>query len=158
MYRQMRRFRQQIGEEDCRRVLEQARIGTLVLTLEDGMPYAVPLNFCYDRESGSLFFHGAGEGQKADALRRDPRVCFSVVSDPKQEEGVWWRQFDSVTVFGRIFPVEDPAKKERILRKIGERYYPDPEAVENVLSDTLSRAAVLELVPEHMTGKHVNEK
>lgn len=158
MYREMRRFRQEIGEEDCRRVLEQARVGTLALTLEDGMPYAVPLNFYYDRESGNLYFHGAGEGQKAEALRRDPRVCFSAVSDPQQEEGTWWRQFDSVTVFGRIFFVEDPEKKAAILRKIGNRYYPDPEAVEEELSRTLSRVAVLELVPDRMTGKHINEK
>ncbi|MDD5922490.1 MAG: pyridoxamine 5'-phosphate oxidase family protein [Eubacteriales bacterium] len=158
MYREMRRFRQQITEEDCRKVLEQAKYGVLALVLEDGQPYAVPLNYYYDGENGRIYFHGAGTGQKIDALRKDARVCFNVVSDPVRNEGEWWRQFDSVTVFGRILAVEEPEEKEIFLRKIGSRYYPTSEAAEAVLKETFSRVTVLELVPEHMTGKHINEK
>ena len=80
MYREMRRAKQEISGEACRRVLEEARFGTLALSLEDGMPYAVPVSFAFDKESSALYFHGAAEGQKADAVRRDPRACFKIAS------------------------------------------------------------------------------
>lgn len=158
MYREMRRAKQEISGEACRRVLEEARFGTLALSLEDGMPYAVPVSFAFDKESGALYFHGAAEGQKADAVRRDPRACFNIVSDPQQEEGQWWREFDSVTVFGTLQKVEDLEEKETWLRRIGQRYYQDDAAVEEEIRQTLTRVLVLKLVPAHMTGKHVRER
>ncbi|MGN1023950.1 MAG: pyridoxamine 5'-phosphate oxidase family protein [Lachnospiraceae bacterium] len=158
MYRKMRRAKQEISGEDCRRVLEASRFGTLALSLEDGMPYAVPVSYVFDEADGAIYFHGAGEGQKADAVRHDPRACFNVVSDPQQPEGQWWREFDSVTVFGTLHPVEDLQEKQKWLRRIGQRYYQDYEAVEAEIRQTLSRVLVLKLVPEHMTGKHVRER
>lgn len=53
MYPKMRRFKQQMTDEACIRVLESERRGVLAVCGSDGHPYAIPLNFYSWRESGA---------------------------------------------------------------------------------------------------------
>ena len=43
-FRKMRRFKQEITEEQCIKVLKEAPRGILALHGEDGYPYAIPLS------------------------------------------------------------------------------------------------------------------
>ncbi|MGN0838099.1 MAG: pyridoxamine 5'-phosphate oxidase family protein [Pyramidobacter sp.] len=158
MFREMRRIGQQLSEEECLQILETGRRGTLALLGDDAYPYAVPVNYWYSRKLNCLYFHGAGEGHKVDAIRRCGKASFNVLSEGWQGKDEWWMQFNSVIVFGRIRIVEETPVKEKVLRAIGGKYYPDPQTVENMIQKHLSHICILELRPEHITGKHVNEK
>ena len=57
VFRKMRRFKQQISEEECREVLNNAKRGVLSLLGEDGYPYGLPINHWYCEEDGKLYFH-----------------------------------------------------------------------------------------------------
>lgn len=80
MFRPMRRFKQQLTEADCFAVLQTAKRGVLAVHGDDGYPYAVPLNFVFDPDARTLYFHMAVEGHKLDAIRRDSKVCFTVMA------------------------------------------------------------------------------
>ena len=158
MFRPMRRFKQAFSEEECRKVLQEEKRGTLALAGDDGYPYAVPLNYYYDPETGHLYFHGVGEGHKIDALKRCDKVCFNVHDAGVKLDGDWAYTVRSVTIFGRLRILEDKEKALQLLRKIGLKYYPTVESVDEVMARSASRVTMLELVPEHMTGKRVHEK
>lgn len=158
MFREMRRFKQQLTEEECRKVLSEGRRGTLAVQGEDGYPYAVPLNFYYDANAGCLYFHGAGQGHKMDSIRRSDKVTFNVLSNGWKDEGDWWLQFNSVTVFGRIQVLEDGTERQTALRAIGRKYYPDAASAERAVQKYMDHVCILKLTPEHITGKHVKEK
>ncbi|WP_432641864.1 pyridoxamine 5'-phosphate oxidase family protein [Acidaminococcus sp.] len=158
MFRPMRRFKQAFSEEECRKVLQEEKRGTLALAGDDGYPYAVPLNYYYDPETGHLYFHGAGEGHKIDALKRCEKACFNVHDTGVKLDGDWAYTVRSVTIFGRLRILEDKEKALQLLRKIGLKYYPTVESVDEVMARSASRVTMLELVPEHMTGKRVHEK
>ena len=158
MFREMRRFRQQLTEAECLAILTKARRGTLALAGDDGYPYTVPINFYFDRDTGNLYFHCAPEGHKIDSLRRSDKVTFNVLSEGWKEDGEWWLQFNSVTVFGRIRVVEDMELKEKELTAIGRKYFPKERSVEEAVKNSIERIFILELKPEYITGKHVNEK
>ena len=89
MFRPMRRIRQQLPDEEALEVLKSARRGVLSVTGDDGWPYGVWLNPYYREADGRIYFHGAKEGHKIDALRRDARVSFTVIDDGVQDEGGW---------------------------------------------------------------------
>lgn len=74
----MRRFRQQMTDDECIRVLKEERRGVLSMHGDDGYPYGIPVNFYYDESDGKIYLHGAGEGKKIDSLKADSRVCFCV--------------------------------------------------------------------------------
>ena len=44
MFRPMRRFRQQLSNEECEQILRDATSGVLALQGDDGYPYGVPIN------------------------------------------------------------------------------------------------------------------
>lgn len=76
MFRPMRRFRQQLSDSECEQILKEEPRGVLSVHGEDGYPYGMPVNFLY--EDGKLYFHGAKQGHKIDALKKDNRVSFCV--------------------------------------------------------------------------------
>ncbi len=68
MFRKMRRFKQQISEEECTRILKEEKRGVLSMIGDEGYPYGIPLNHWYDEAAGTICFHVAKEGHKIDAL------------------------------------------------------------------------------------------
>jgi len=155
-FRPMRRFKQQASDEACVRLLESAARGILAVHGENGYPYAIPINYIY--RGGRIWFHCAKEGHKLDAIRKDDKVCFTVLSEPTKNPSEWWNNILSVVVFGRIREVTDKAETEAILRALGEKYYPEGYDIEHDMQKNGPRALVLELCIEYITGKHVKEK
>ncbi len=156
MFRPMRRFRQQLPEEECLALLETQPRGVLAVLGDEDYPYAVPVDFLY--RDGKLYFHGAREGHKLDAVRRHDKVSLCVTDEGYRREGDWALTFRSVIVFGRIRPMAfDEPGIEELLRALGNKYNPDPEDVERELRGALARVQMLELTVEHMSGKRVRE-
>ena len=157
-FRKMRRFGQQLSDDECRSLLTTAKRGVLAVAGENGYPYALPLDFVYDPESETIYFHSAIEGHKLDALKADPKASFCVLSDGVQEEGSWWYHFKSVIAFGTVTIYTDMADMLRPLRLLGGKYFPPSEDMEADIERNRNRVAVLALRIDHMTGKRVREK
>lgn len=64
---------------------------------------------------------------------------------------------NSVVVFGRIRVVEDEEKKREICTLLTRKFTDDEEYLQKELKNAFPRVNCLELIPEHMTGKLVNE-
>ncbi len=158
MFREMRRFKQQLSEEECRKVLREEWRGVLSLHGDDGYPYGVPMDFYYDEESNKLYFHCAKEGHKIDAAKANDKVSFSVIDKGIHADGEWALTFNSVIIFGRIklLPSNDESMEK--LRQIGIKCYPDLEEVEKEMAKDSAKAQVLEVTIEHMTGKRIHEQ
>lgn len=58
-FREMRRKRQQLSEEESIGILQKATAGTLALLGDNGYPYAVPISYVY--ANGKLYFHSLAE-------------------------------------------------------------------------------------------------
>ena len=63
MFRQMRRFKQEVSQEECKRILSTEKRGTLSVIGDDGYPYCVPVNFYFEEGEGKIYFHCAKEGE-----------------------------------------------------------------------------------------------
>lgn len=155
-FRPMRRFKQQLTDEECTLLLMKAPRGVLAVLGDFGYPYAVPLDFVYDE--GRIYFHCAKEGHKLDAIRNCDKASFCVLSEGVKEPGDWWYHFESVICFGRIHVVDDPEVANAKLRLLGAKYFPEGYDMEDDMAKNAPRAEVLELVLEHVTGKRVREK
>ena len=84
-FRPMRRFKQEIGKDECERILESAYRGVLSVIGDGGYPYSLPINFVF--EDGKLIFHSAREGHKLDAIRTSDKACFTVLDEPERNRG-----------------------------------------------------------------------
>ena len=155
MFREMRRYKQQMSEEKCVDLLEKGKRGVLAVLGDEDYPYTVPLDYVY--QDGHIFFHCAKEGHKLDAIRKHDKVSFCVLSEGKKEDNDWWYHFSSIVVFGRISEVADEEEKDQLLRLLGRKYFPSEEYLDKEMVSA-SNAEVLDLEIEHMNGKNVREK
>ena len=156
MFREMRRSRQQLTEEECADILKRLSSGVLAVAGDDEYPYAVPVSYVYSE--GKLYFHSALSGHKIDAVRRSPKVSFCVVEKDELHPEKFTTWFRSVIAFGRAHVVEDPEEKLAALRLIGIKYGPDDEeALKVELDKTINLVAMIRLDIEHLTGKEAKE-
>ncbi len=157
MFRQMRRFKQQIDNEECIRILKEQPRGVLSLIGDDGYPYGIPLDHWYCEEDSKLYFHGAKEGHKIDAIKACDKASYCVMDQGFKKDGEWALNINSVIVFGRISLVEDPEKAKIICTELCRKFTDDEAYLQHELEHAFPRVQCLELIPEHMTGKLVNE-
>ncbi len=159
MFRQMRRFKQQVSEDECQKILKTEKRAAFSVIGDDGYPYTIPINFYYDETDGKIYFHGAKEGHKVDAINRCNKVCLTTWNQGFKKEGHWEWNATSVVVFGTISAVTEKAIIEDHLRKLATKYYPTADEVEKeMLSPAAEHVQMFSIEIEHMTGKLVNEK
>ena len=157
MFREMRRFKQQISDAECIEVLKSTKRGVLSLIGDDGYPYGLPIDHWYCEEDGKLYFHCAKQGHKIDAIRACNKAGYCVYDEGYRKEGEWALNIKSVIIFGRIRLVEDEDKARKICTELTRKFTDDEAYLKKEMDNSFSRVCCIELVPEHMTGKLVNE-
>ncbi|WP_191017204.1 pyridoxamine 5'-phosphate oxidase family protein [Treponema zioleckii] len=157
MFRQMRRFKQQISNEKCIEILKTEKRGILSLIGDDGYPYGIPMSHFYDDKDGKLYFHGAKEGHKIDAIKNCNKASFCVMDQGFKKEGDWALNINSVIAFGKIELITDIKKAKEICSHLVQKFTDDQAYLEKELANALSRVQCFVLTIEHMTGKLVNE-
>ena len=152
MFREMRRKRQMLSEDDCKIILREGTSGVLALSGDDGYPYAVPLSYVYDGEK--IFFHCAKSGHKLDAIRRNPKASFCVIGQDKVVPEEYTTYYRSVIAFGKAQVITDEDEKWKALLLIAGKYAPLQAADHReAIGSHFKHACIIRLSVEHMSGK-----
>ena len=146
-------------------ILSRCKVLHLAL-ISDGKPYSVPVNFGYivTEENGakklSVYFHGAGEGKKLDAIRQNPAVSFCEETGTEVSGGEdacdWTCYYESVIGFGTASLLEDKAERTQGLDAIMlHNGYKLPAGVKVIAYNAMSLAktAVVKIEVSKITGK-----
>lgn len=155
-FRKMRRHKQELSKEECVDILTNEPRGVLALLGDYDYPYALPMSHVY--VNGKIYFHGAMEGHKNDAVERCDKVSYCVMDEGVKNTDGWSYIFRSVIVFGKIRTLTDKAEKIDKLTHLGDKFFPSHDNTVNEISRLLDRTEVFEITIEHMSGKTVQEK
>lgn len=124
MQRPMRRQDRAVTDpEAIHAIVRDCRVFRLGL-VDEGEPYIVPMNFGYTfaDDRFALYFHGAREGRKIDAMRAHPRVCFEMDTGHQlieaEESARYSFAFASVIGYGTVEFLETPEAKREGLRHL----------------------------------------
>ena len=158
MFRTIRKKQNEIDTDAAKELLLSGRRGVLAVNGDDGYPYAIPINYVYDKEVQKIYFHGARAGHKVDALRNCDKVCFTVYGNETIKEEAWAPYMQSVVVFGRCHFVESGAKATALLKQFAMKYYPDEQMVDEEIARAGKAAQVFEIEIEHLSGKEIQER
>lgn len=157
MFRELIRVNKKLPMEECIRVLKTEKRGVLSVNGDNGYPYAMPMNHWYNEEDGKLYFHCGNVGHRLDALRKDGRVSFCTYDEGYQNPGQWALNVKSVIVFGKIEIVDDVDKIVDITTKLSYKFTQDDAYIKDEIEKNVHRTLLLELTPEHICGKLVEE-
>ncbi len=152
----MRRSKQLIPDEAVTEILEKGRHGVLGVSGDDNYPYTVPLSYVY--HDGKIYFHCAKSGHKLDAIQRNDKVSFCVIDQDEIIPKEFTTYFRSVIVFGRARILVDDGDKHHAMQQLVRKYSP---GFEREGADEIKQAwnalCVVEITPEHITGKEAVE-
>lgn len=151
MFRQMRRFRQLLDENEVIRILQNGKYGVLGVIGDDGYPYTVPLNYVY--ENGKIYFHGAKEGHKTDAIKECDKVSFCITDKDDIIKEKLTTYYKSVILFGRARILENDDEIIHAAEILGLKYSDDKKAVEDEIKLLKDKLCCVEITIEHITGK-----
>lgn len=149
----MRRKDVALAREETIALIDENEYAVLCLIDPDGRPYGVPMD--YVRRGDSLYFHGAKEGRKVDAMRVNPRACAVIVGDTQIVPEKFGRKYISAIVEGSIELIDDPEYKRQVMTWVVESRSPGyREKGQVVIEKMLDRVLVYKMNMESISGKH----
>lgn len=152
MFREMRLADNQLSKEETREILQKNTNGVLALDGDGGYTYAIPLSYAYIDDK--IYFHGAKEGHKLDAIARNAKVSFCVVDQDKILPSEFNTLFRSAIVFGQVRILTDDAERQNALEAILEKYSPGfMDSGRKYVKAQWENVMAAEIRIEHMTGK-----
>ena len=157
VFREMRRKKQALSQQEIAQILQQETSGVLALIGDEVYPYAVPISYVYDGEK--LYFHSAKSGHKLDAIQQNAKASFCVVAKDIVVPEEYTTYFQSVIVFGQIRLIQDERAKRAAIEKLAGKYAPEATTME--LEQEINREwnplCLLEMTIDHVTEKEAIE-
>ena len=152
--RKMRRFKQELSEEENIRILDEGKYAVVALSGDDGYPYSLPINYVY--LENAIYIHSASEGHKIDAIKRNPKCSLCVVDRDDVVAEEFTSYFRSVIVFGKAVVVKDIEEKIKGLRLLCNKYSPGINPEEEI-NKFIKTVCVIRIDIERVTGKEAIE-
>ena len=157
MFRELVRKHKQLPMEECIRVLQTEKRGVLSVIGDDDYPYGMPMNHWYNEEDGKIYFHCGKVGHRLDALKKCSKVSFCTYDEGYCNPGQWALNVKSVIVFGRMAIVDDQDRIAEITTKLSHKFTADDAYIQAEIDKYARHTLLLELTPEHICGKLVEE-
>jgi len=150
-FREMRRKDRQVYDDLINEILENGEYGVLSTMGENGYPYGVPVNFVYYNDG--IYFHCAKTGHKLEAIKRDNRVSFCVVTDTEILPEDFTANYKSVIAFGTAGEVELEEKKMALMLLIKKYSSGFMDKGREYVNKEAAGTVIIKISIEHITGK-----
>ncbi len=157
MFRQMRRIKQLLPQEETEKILERNTAGVLALIGDDDYPYAVPVSYVY--EDGKIYIHSGKAGHKIDAVKKSEKASFCVIDKDQIVPEEYTTYFRSAIAFGKPRIVETEEEKRHSITILGRKYHPTAtqEYLEAYIDKEYAPVCMICLDIDHLTGKEAIE-
>lgn len=153
MFREMRRKKQLLSENETKEILLRNNAGTLAVYGDNGYPYSVPISYVYFNKK--IYFHCAKTGHKLDAITSNNRVSFSIIDKDEIVPEKFTTYFRSIILFGRAGIVTDKTEFDEAIFQLAKKY--SSQVPEDLISDEIKHSYnnfyVVAIEIDHMTGK-----
>lgn len=157
MFRKMRRFKQELTQEECLHILDKNTSGVLALLGDEDYPYALPISYVFSDHK--IYFHSAKSGHKVDAIKNYNKASFCVIDQDQVMSEEYTTYFRSIIAFGKIRVLEDENEINEAIQKLAVKYYPTDtiEHQTQMIERDKKQVVMIELEIEHLTGKEAIE-
>ena len=154
-YHMHRKEKEITHSEELRHVLAHGKYA-MVSMCRESEPYIVTMNYGFDEEKNTLYFHCALKGLKLDFIRANPRVCATVIEDRGYKKDECDHAYRSVVFWGQMTLVEELNEKKHAMEILHHHLEenPDPIRARNLPDDDAYRkVGILRLDIKEITGK-----
>lgn len=151
MLREMRRKDRQLTEREAMEILRRGEYGILS-TAGPEYPYGVPVNYVVIGRT--VYIHGSRDaGQKADNLKANGNVCFTVVGKTEVLASEFAEKYESVIVLGKARTADEKTKETALEAFLDKYSFAHKEAGVKYLHAAKEKVSVYCIDIEQITGK-----
>ena len=157
MFREIRRKDRLVSAETGIELLNKGICGVLSVIGDDDYPYGVPVNYLY--RDNCIYIHCFMDGHKVDAVKKHPKVCFTVTADEEVMKDQISTNYTSVIAFGKATLLPPPENDERqsVFAAIMQKYIPgETERTSDYTKNNQEKTNLIKISIEHMTCKKRN--
>ena len=154
MERKMRRFRQELSENESLEILKKGKVAVMAVDGDDDYPYAVPLNYVFHNRY--IYVHSASQGHKVDALKRNPKCSLCIIDKDDVIPEKFTSYFRSVIAFGKAEIITSEDTKITALHLLCDKYSPGLNPSEEI-NKSLRQVTVIRIRLERITCKEAIE-
>ncbi len=136
-------------------IMKRGKYVTIAMCRENE-PYIVALNYGYDENKNSLYFHCSLKGLKLDFIKHNPAVCATVIEDRGYKIGDCSQAYRSVVFWGKMYLIEDSDEKKHGINILLNHLEDNPgEIKEKSLKsdDVYKEVGILRLDITEISGK-----
>lgn len=152
MFREMRRKDKELSAREISDILAECTHGTLSVIGDNGYPYGVPVSYVY--ANGKIYFHCAPIGHKLDAVKKEPKVSFSVIAKDDIVPEKYGTNFASVIAFGKARVIEEVKEMKEAHIPFIEKYSKDfYDGGIKYMNSSIGKMVMVEITVDHITGK-----
>lgn len=155
MFRKMQRSKQSLSHKDIENILEKNTNGILGINGDNGYPYTVPLSFVYFNKK--IYFHCVQTGHKIDAIKKNPKVSFTIVDKDIVVSEKYTTYFRSIIAFGRAEIIEEGTERIEAFRALAQKYSGNLPQAERERKVQNCKATIVGVEIEHISGKQAIE-
>ena len=158
MFRKIRRIKNEIPLEECKKLLKTCKRAAFSVNGDDGYPYTIPINFYYSEDENRIYFHSAKSGHKIDSIIKDSKVCFTTWDDGYKVDDDWAYYVSSCVVFGKANLITDLDVVKEKIKVFAMKYYPTEEEADEEIRQSIKNVQLISIDIEHISGKKIHEK
>ena len=149
----MRRKDLELSIEETYEIIDANKYAVVSLVDAEGLPYGVALDYIH--KGNSLYFHGAKEGRKIEAMKANPRACAVIIGETIVVPEKFGRKYVSVVAEGPIELINDNEYKRQVMKWVVESNSPDYlEKGYAIIEKMLERVFVYKMDIVNISGKH----
>ena len=116
MNREMRKKERQASQQAVKEMLLRGTEGTLSMHGDDGYPYGLPVNYIYFHDA--IYIHTLNQGYKIDALKANPKVCFSIIVRSEIIPRLYTARYESIVATGDAEFVENESERKQAMEAL----------------------------------------
>lgn len=149
----MRRKDLELSFEETYEIVDANKYAVVSLVDAEGFPYGVALDYIH--RGNSLYFHGAKEGRKIEAMKANPRACAVILGETSVVPEKFGRRYVSVVAEGPIELINDTEYKRQVMKWVVESNSPNHlERGNTIIEKMVEHVLVYKMEIEKISGKH----
>lgn len=152
MFREIRRKDRKLELDEVKKILLENTYGVLsLINADNGYPYGLPISYSYMNDE--IYIHSAIQGLKVDSIKKDNRVCFTVIGKTEVLPDKFSTNYESVIVYGKIIELVEENKNIALYELI-KKYSADFLEEGKIYIEKAGKVTkVYKIEVEHMSGK-----
>lgn len=152
MNREMRKKERQASQQAVKEMLLRGTEGTLSMHGDDGYPYGLPVNYIYFHDA--IYIHTLNQGYKIDALKANPKVCFSIIVRSEIIPRLYTARYESIVATGDAEFVENESERKQVMEAFVSHFSPGlEEGGAKFIKASLGRTAIVKIRIREIKGR-----